>query len=1278
MKAFVAQAPIAVALTDFELRFLKVSPAWLDDFGASEDQLIGRSSYELAPETRKKYRHLHQRCLAGETVSSEPERVSLPNGKVRWMMWEAAPWRDDEGQVGGLLITSRDVTAQKEAEEELRRTRAFLTTVLENVPAPLIVKDENDRILIMNRAMEELYGAPRDEQLGKRLMEVFDQATVDRINAEDRRVLETGVPMVLEDTPLVTRHNGTRRVRKTKVAIRDGDGPAYLLAISEDITERLKTQEELERTRGFLTAVLEHAPLPMVVTDEEGRVLLMNRAMETQYGEHREESVGKTLYEILPEAVASKVMAEEQQVLSSGEHLVVEEARLIPSLGEVRMLRRTKAPIPGEDGRRMMLTVVEDITERNKTQKELENTRAFLSNLIENVPIPLVLKNAADGRIVMVNRANEQLIGRGREHIVGKTSHELFPAAEAERAIAHDQAVLDSGALMVDEDVPVSTVTNGVRRVRRIKVPVTSPDGAPYILNISEDITERTKTQQELENTRALLSNLIENVPIALVLKDASDGRVVITNKANADLIGREQEDIVGKTVLDLFPEDEARLIMARDREVLETGRLTVEENAVLTTVSGVRQVRQMRTAVLAPDGSPFVLTITEDVTDRRRSAEERERTRAFLQTVIDNVPAALTVKDANDGRLLMCNPAAGIMYGVGAPGTNLGKTSRQVFSPELAARFEQQDRDIVATGETRFFEEEPVDTPEGLRYLNRRKVLIRNPEGSDYLLSIAEDVTERRMAAERLERTRQFLETVINSVPAGITVKDARTGRLVMMNPAVEDIYGVARNENVGKTGEEIFPPGQAEKFARQDREVIASGQSHVFVEDPVWTRNGVRYLNRSKLMIRNMEGEDYLLSISEDVTERKLAQDALREAVDRAEAANVAKSEFLANMSHEIRTPLNGVLGLADALARMKLTPEQREIVELIVGSGKALTAILSDVLDLAKAEAGQLDLLPEHFSLRETIGQAAFLFEAVAQSKGLKFTVAFHADGPDRLVGDPLRIKQVVSNLISNAVKFTSQGEIAVDVRSAAGADGKARLEVSVRDTGPGFSEEVRARLFSRFEQGDGSITRRFGGTGLGLSIAGALAQMMGGDISCSAAPGKGARFVFRAQLEIDQASPAAEAGPRDGSHAAALPDAGRPLRVLLAEDHEVNQKVVQLMLGDAVELVITSDGQQALDAFLGSERFDVILMDTQMPVMDGLTAIGRIREAEACSGRPRTPIVSLTANAMAHQVEASMKAGADAHLAKPITSEGLFGAIQRVLEGVPPGAASETAA
>jgi signal transduction histidine kinase/ActR/RegA family two-component response regulator len=396
---------------------------------------------------------------------------------------------------------------------------------------------------------------------------------------------------------------------------------------------------------------------------------------------------------------------------------------------------------------------------------------------------------------------------------------------------------------------------------------------------------------------------------------------------------------------------------------------------------------------------------------------------------------------------------------------------------------------------------------------------------------------------------------------------------------------------------------------------------------------------------------------------TRRLLARrtEIARLARRRADEAAAAKTRFLANMSHEIRTPLNGVIGLADALSRTALKPGQREMIDMIQGSGRALNGILSDVLDLARADAGGLRLTPEAFDAREAVTAAAYLFESIARKNGVGFEVDFDLCCGRGLMGDGLRIRQIISNLISNAVKFTEQGRIQVKATLAPNPDEPdlADLTVAVIDTGPGIAEDVRARLFRRFEQADNSVARRYGGTGLGLAISRELAEMMGGRIDCDSEPGRGATFTLRLTLPIAARAPAASAPA-----AAALPQAARRRKVLLAEDHPVNQRVIQAILGDSVDLTIVGDGEAALEACRAG-AFDLILMDTHMPVMDGLTATRAIRAMEAHDG-PHTPIISLTADAMPSQVQEALVAGADRHLAKPITAAALIAAMSLAMK------------
>ena len=380
------------------------------------------------------------------------------------------------------------------------------------------------------------------------------------------------------------------------------------------------------------------------------------------------------------------------------------------------------------------------------------------------------------------------------------------------------------------------------------------------------------------------------------------------------------------------------------------------------------------------------------------------------------------------------------------------------------------------------------------------------------------------------------------------------------------------------------------------------------------------------------------------------------LQAATERAEAASRAKTEFLANMSHEIRTPLNGVVGVADLLAQAELPTRERRMAEIIRSSGQSLERLLSDVLDLARVEAGQLAMESAPFHAGDLVRAVAALCRLRADEKGLVLSAEIDPALEGWFLGDAVRVRQILTNLASNAVKFTESGS--VTLRATAPAPGRMRLEVA--DTGVGFSAADKERLFGRFQQADGSITRRFGGSGLGLAISRQLAGLMGGFVDCESLPGVGSRFWFEAPLA--SAPPPAEAGARE----LASQSLDRPVRVLVADDHATNQLVVRMMLESfGIEAVEVADGAQAVEA-VREQRFDAVLMDMQMPVMDGLDATRLIRSEERRWNHPRTPILMLSANALREHREAALADVADGNVAKPVTVTGLMGALNAVLD------------
>lgn len=519
-------------------------------------------------------------------------------------------------------------------------------------------------------------------------------------------------------------------------------------------------------------------------------------------------------------------------------------------------------------------------------------------------------------------------------------------------------------------------------------------------------------------------------------------------------------------------------------------------------------------------------------------------------------------------------------------------------------------------------------------------------------VLSSVIDITE-------LKKREQSFELLFSDNPVPIVIVDSSTGAFIDVNHAAVRQYGYARDEFVQLSITDILPEEEQAAFIAGRK----PGLSGVYSAERVWrhlTASGRELLIAPYIVGTRFEDRDALIGALIDVTaqtaaEKELLATAERErlARDAAESANLAKTEFLANMSHEIRTPLNGVVAMADLLGATDLGTAQHEMVEIIRTSGLMLSHLLADILDSARIESGKLQIERVEVDVVDLMRSVVALYRLQAQAKGVELTLAL--DGVEGLCiwGDAVRLRQIVGNLVSNAIKFTEHGAVTVSLELTRPEE----IQVMIEDTGIGFDPSTKDRLFGRFQQADGTITRRFGGTGLGLAISRELAFLMGGELDCSSVPGRGSRFwvtlPFEPVADSHQILPTAPADVGGQTNA---------LRVLLADDHPTNRRVVELMLaGTGIDLTTAEDGKEALELFR-TQSFDVILMDMQMPVMDGLTAVREIRREEAIRGCPRTPIVMLTANVLPEHVSAGAEAGADGHLAKPLSVQALFSAIE----------------
>ena len=796
---------------------------------------------------------------------------------------------------------------------------------------------------------------------------------------------------------------------------------------------------------------------------------------------------------------------------------------------------------------------------------------------------------------------------------------------------------------------------------------------------------------------------------------------------------------------------------------------------------------------------------LKREIAERKLAEKEIKDSQAMHSSLVENLPVHVLRKDT-EGRFTFANQSFCDLIGKTLEEIE-GKTDFDFFSEELAQKYRQDDERVLQTGEMLETVEENKKNGE-TRYVQVMKAVVRDAGGKAVGVQVIFwDVTEHRKAEAALEYERYLLHTLMDNLPHNIYFKDSES-RFIRINRALSNCFQLhSDSDAIGKTDFDYFTEEHAQQAMADEQEILRSGQPLLDKEEKeTWDDGHVTWASTTKLPLRSPEGQIIgTFGISQDITDRKHAEEQLQAAKEVAEVANRTKSEFLATMSHEIRTPMNGVIGMIDLLLNTKPTSQQRGYLEIASQSAETLLRLISDILDFSKIEAGKFELESVGFSLRDTLGNTLQTLAGRASGKGLELNYHIPPNIPENLIGDPGRFCQVIINLVGNAIKFTEQGEVIVSVDIASQVGSQVDLHFAVRDTGPGIPPEKQAIIFEAFRQADSSMSRQYGGTGLGLAISSQLIELMQGRMWVESEVGKGSTFHFAAVFPVQEGVPApptpelaslrdirvlvvddnetnrlifsemlknwqmrpaavdsgwaaltemnrandtgepfqlvlldlmmpvmngfvlaeeikkipdlkktpiimlssawsAESSTRSRdlgiSHCLIKPvkqselldsianalrvsttdelsaktpvegdhDRVNSLQILLAEDGLVNQKVaVSLLEQRGHRVTIANNGQEALSA-LDRESFDVVLMDVQMPVMDGFEATQRIRQQEAASGL-HTAIIAMTAHAMKGDRERCLEAGMDGYIPKPIRAKDLYKAVESMAVGKP---------
>ena len=810
--------------------------------------------------------------------------------------------------------------------------------------------------------------------------------------------------------------------------------------------------------------------------------------------------------------------------------------------------------------------------------------------------------------------------------------------------------------------------------------------GLGYCIVSLRDLTQRQRAEEALQASSERYRLIVQTASEGIWMSDAA-GRTTFVNPKMAQMLGYKVGEMLGRALADFMdPAGQAELeqhLLRRHPGQPEQGmfRFFRKDGSSLWGLLSA-------TPVHGEHGEPGgTLAMITDITERRQATVALRNSNRRMASVFNAVASGLVVQDSS-GRTLENNAAAARMLAACDAGATLWPGVHEDGTPFDDAS--HPVRIALGTGRPVRAVLMGVRQPDGsLAWLSVNSEPIRDDLGSVYMVvSSLTDITEHKRSEDALRQGEQRLQAIIDMMPLGMFIKDPDSN-FILMNKASEQQFGFTLDHlKPGRgDGRDFLASERLVAIRARDREAFA-GHQLIDFEELRWNPEQGRdlQLRTIKKPVFDQQGKAaYLICMSIDITESKRNEHALRELNDHleervvqrteqldqakkmAEEASQAKGQFLANMSHEIRTPMNGVIGMAYLALKTDLNPRQRDYLEKIRFAGEHLLGIIDDILDISKIEAGKLEVERIDFSLDNVLQMLATVVGPKAASRHLELVFEVDPALPPVLVGDPLRLGQVLINYANNAIKFSEHGQVTVLVQRVVGDGHSLLARFAVRDQGIGLSDDEMGKLFQSFQQADTSTTREYGGTGLGLAICKQLAQLMGGEVGVDSRPGAGSTFWFTAALGISQATvPVPGAQPSAGAAAAALLASAkaaavmaalRQARILLVEDNTFNQQVALEMLEEVgATVALANNGVEALD-LLHKTAFDCVLMDVQMPLMDGLEATRRIR-ADRDPALAGMRVLAMTATATSEDRARCTAAGMDDFISKPIQPALMF--------------------